>query len=372
MLGIDERALRILWTVFLFGLLIAVVYFIRSTLLIFALAIFFAYMLSPIVGVVERLLPRRRNIALTVVYFGLVGLLVLIGFQIVPAIGKQATSLATRLPSLLNGERLAALPLPAFLKPFSDQIAGVIQSYTSDLQTHLAVILRTAGSQIVSGLSALLPAILIPILAFFFLKDGEAIRIGLIGSVEDGHDRGLLEQIIDDVHLVLTKYIHALVLLAAASFVCWVAFLIFMRYPYELLLAGCAAAGEFIPVIGPAAALLIMLFVAIATNAGGWLWLIVFWGLYRLFADYVLNPYLMSAGIELHPLLILFGVLAGENLAGIPGMFFSVPVIAILRVVYQNLRRAYLQRQLLEGVRTPIKVVGPGPPDLIVEPPVNS
>jgi predicted PurR-regulated permease PerM len=42
--------------------------------------------------------------------------------------------------------------------------------------------------------------------------------------------------------------------------------------------------------------------------------------------------------VEIHPLLVLFGVLAGDRIAGIPGMFFSIPVIAILKVVYGRLR----------------------------------
>jgi predicted PurR-regulated permease PerM len=58
-----------------------------------------------------------------------------------------------------------------------------------------------------------------------------------------------------------------------------------------------------------------------------------------LFQDYVLSPQLLSSGIEIHPLLVLFGVLAGEQVAGIPGMFFSVPVIAALRIVIVRLRR---------------------------------
>jgi len=60
---------------------------------------------------------------------------------------------------------------------------------------------------------------------------------------------------------------------------------------------------------------------------------------YRLFQDYVLSPYLLSSGVELHPLLVLFGVLAGERVAGIPGMFFSVPVIAALRIIIVRMRR---------------------------------
>ena len=69
------------------------------------------------------------------------------------------------------------------------------------------------------------------------------------------------------------------------------------------------------------------------------LWIVIFLVVYRLFQDYVLSPYLLSSGVELHPLLVLFGVLAGEQVAGIPGMFFSVPVIAALRVIFIRLRR---------------------------------
>jgi predicted PurR-regulated permease PerM len=68
-------------------------------------------------------------------------------------------------------------------------------------------------------------------------------------------------------------------------------------------------------------------------------WILIFLIVYRLFQDYVLSPYLMSSGVELHPLLVLFGVLAGEQVAGIPGMFFSVPVIAALRILFIRTRR---------------------------------
>jgi predicted PurR-regulated permease PerM len=53
-----------------------------------------------------------------------------------------------------------------------------------------------------------------------------------------------------------------------------------------------------------------------------------------LIQDYVLQPYLMSSGVALHPLLVIFGVLAGEQVGGVPGMFLSIPVLATLRVIY--------------------------------------
>ena len=58
---------------------------------------------------------------------------------------------------------------------------------------------------------------------------------------------------------------------------------------------------------------------------------------YRIFQDYVLQPYLMSSGVALHPLLVIFGVLAGEQVGGVAGMFLSIPALATLRVVYVRL-----------------------------------
>jgi len=92
---------------------------------------------------------------------------------------------------------------------------------------------------------------------------------------------------------------------------------------------------------------IIMIVCGIA-GAGGLIWILCFWALYRVFQDYVLNPYLMSSGVELHPLLVLFGVLAGEKIGGIPGMFFSVPVLAIGRLALMHLRAASTAKQFAQ------------------------
>jgi predicted PurR-regulated permease PerM len=350
MLGLDERALRITWTVFLFGLLLALIYFIRSTLLLFAIAIFFAYILWPIISLIERFMPKRRTAALAIVYILLVGSLVGAGFVVVPAIAAEATSLMTRLPSMVMNGGLTKMPIPAFLAPVREQVMAALSKGAVNLENSVVPFIQRSGSEILSGLSFVLPMVLVPILAFFFLKDGRELLVSVIGSVDDGHDRNMMEAILEDVHIVLSKYIRALVLLAIASFAAWWLFLSIMGYHYELLLAGLAGILEFIPVIGPATALVIMLIVCIVAQAGGLLWILVFWGCFRIFQDYVLRPYLMSSGVELHPLLVLFGVLAGDAIAGIPGMFFSVPTLAILRVIYLHLRTTYSRKQLTANV----------------------
>jgi predicted PurR-regulated permease PerM len=154
---------------------------------------------------------------------------------------------------------------------------------------------------------------------------------------------------LNDIHEVLRNYMRTLIILAVASFAAWAIFLSVMGEQYELLLAGAAGVLEFLPVVGPAASLVIILLVCGIAGTGGLLWILAFWALYRVFQDYVLNPYLMSSGVELHPLLVLFGVLAGEKIGGIPGMFFSVPVLAIARVVLRHLRAASATRRFAQA-----------------------
>ena len=148
--------------------------------------------------------------------------------------------------------------------------------------------------------------ILVPILSFFLLKDARDISASLIGSFETG-DRTMMRQIVADINLVLSKYIRALVMLAIASFAAWAIFLSLIGAPYQMLLAGISGALEFIPVIGPLASIVILLLVCGVSGFSGLIWIAVFWGCFRLFQDYALNPYLMSAGVEVHPLLVLFG-----------------------------------------------------------------
>ena len=164
------------------------------------------------------------------------------------------------------------------------------------------------------------------------------MREAIVDSV-DLRRRDLVDNIFSDIHLLLAQYIRALVLLSLATFIFYSIFLGIARVPYPVLLAGAAALLEFIPAVGPLAAALIIVLVAAVTGYAHILVLILFLGLYRLFQDYVLNPYLMSTGVELHPLLVLFGVLAGNELLGVPGMFFSVPAMAVLRLIVIRLRR---------------------------------
>jgi predicted PurR-regulated permease PerM len=147
------------------------------------------------------------------------------------------------------------------------------------------------------------------------------------------------EDIVADLHVLLGQFIRSLVILSLATLTAYAIVFTILGLPYSALVACFAALLEFIPVVGPITAAATIVVVA-AVSGASLIVVLCFLAVYRLFQDYILSPRLMGAGIALHPLLVIFGALAGEELAGIPGLFLSVPVLAALRVGYVRLRKA--------------------------------
>ena len=340
MLGLDLRTLRAAWTVFLFALVVTVVYLARHTLIVFVLAIFLAHLLVPLVNRLQRLVPQRisRTFALAIVYLAFIGVALAILIPLGGKIGEQAAALAGQLPETIKSDPLSRVPLPDALEPWRPRISEFLKEQGARLVEGAVPVLKDIGPGLLAGISTVLAVVLVPILSFFFLKDGPALHASLVESVS-AERRSVVEEILNDLHVLVAQYIRALVLLALAAFASYSIFLSVAQAPYPVLLAVVAAALEVIPVLGPLVGGVLML---VVTGLAGYphvLWILVFLILYRLFQDYVLSPFLLGSGIELHPLLVLFGVLAGEQIGGIPGMFFSVPVIAALRIIVVRSRR---------------------------------
>lgn len=341
MLGIDARTLRIVWTVFLFALIVLLVYLTGRTLVIFTLAIFLAHLLGPVAERLQLILPKRwasRNLALAIVFVLSIVIAATVLAPIGSQVGQQAAALANRVPDILKADPLGTMRLPEWMEPMRERVTAILRSGMADFDAKLIPLLRDAGANIASLLGSALALVLIPILSFLFLQDSEGIQSALI-DLAPAESREVAEEILRDLHRLLVEYIRALVVLAVVVLVVYSAFLYVAGVPYAILLSTIAATLEIIPFAGPLAAAAMILLVALLTGYTHLPGLLLFLVVFRLVQDYVISPKLLSNGVEIHPLLVLFGVLAGEQIAGIPGMFFSVPVIAALRIIVVRVRR---------------------------------
>ncbi len=185
MLGIDRRTLQAAWTLFLFALVLIVIYNIGRTLIIFALALIFAHLLAPVVNFVERLFPTSvpRVASLALVYVALIAVLVATLIPLGSKISEEATALALKVPDALKGDPLANLPFPRWIEPFRGQVTQFIRDWFSAFGQQIGPRLASAGTSLIRGIGSVLGTVLIPILAFFFLKDGTHMRDAVVDSI---------------------------------------------------------------------------------------------------------------------------------------------------------------------------------------------
>ena len=339
MLGLDRNAARYTWTAVFVLLMVGLLYRIRETLFIFVVALLFAYLLWPLVKLLDRRLPgRSKALALTLVYLALVGFLIVIGFAIGLRVVQQANALAARLPELLTKFQPTTPPAgPPTAATIKSTVMATVQQQLARHSREILALLSNAALEVMSRAGNLIFVVLVPILSFFFLKDGHEIRNSLLGLSSGWARHDAVERIAGDLHVLLAQYMRALVSLGVVASVAYGIFFSIIGVPYGILLAAVAFPLEFIPMVGPLSGAVIVLLVAGLSGSHHLLWIFAFLVAFRFFQDYFVSPHLLSAGMKLHPLLIIFGVLAGGSIAGVAGSFLSVPVLATLRIVYRQL-----------------------------------
>jgi predicted PurR-regulated permease PerM len=296
----------------------------------------FAYLLWPLVHFLEQRLPGRSKLpSLAIVYLLLLGIFIVGGVGIGMRIASQANALSGKIPELL-----ARLEQPIGAGGGAGmKILAEIQRQLAEHSRDLLLPVSNAILSLLSHAEMLLIIVLVPILSFFFLKDGRTLFPSFLSAISEESHRGMFSDIANDLHLLLASYMRAMVLLGLAAAVSYATFFGLIGLPYALLLGLIAFFCEFIPLIGPLTSAAIILLVAGLSGIGHLVWIALFLVVFRLFQDYVLSPHLLSAGTELHPLLVIFGVLAGGQIGGIPGAFLSVPIMATLRIVYKQAKK---------------------------------
>jgi predicted PurR-regulated permease PerM len=342
MLGIDRKAARYTWTAAVVLVLLWLLYEVRSTLFVFILAVLFAYLLSPLVNLLDRFLPSRtRTPALALAYIIFIGIVAFVSVQIGSTVASQAKAFEKDLPNRIQAFQTPNPNLPDAINSLKAQLVEKIRGAVTQGSNEMLSTVAQAGIKFITVASDLIYVVIIPILAFFFLKEARTIRQHILDLITDGPKRDLLNDVMADLHLLLAHYMRALVVLSLASFTAYSIFFSIMGVPYGVLLAVIAAMFEFIPMIGPLVSGVTIVLVSAISDSHA-LAVLIFLLAYRVFQDYILSPHLMGQGVEVHPLLVLFGVFAGAEVAGIPGTFLSVPILALVRIVYLRIRKSRL------------------------------
>lgn len=316
---------------------------LSSLFFLVVLSIFFAYLVDPIVRLIRRpfkarnmewLMPRVLAIGLS--YLIVFAVLAIVISSIAPRVIEQAKEFGGNLPTYGNELRDRMNDLN---KRFDRlHISDEVQADLNKKATELGAEITTAVGGFVLVSATFVPwLILIPILAFFFLKDVNLLRLNVLRSFPAGRWRMRAEMVLQDLNTTLAAYTRAqLISCFLIGLICTTGFYL-LGLKYALLLGILAGVFEFVPLIGPAViGLIVILTAAVSDNPWRALYVLIFLITLRIIQDYVLYPRIVRGGIHLHPLAIILSVLAGEQIGGIPGVFLSIPIVAVATVIYRN------------------------------------
>jgi len=334
----DSRTARVLVTVLLFALALGFLYIARVTLIAFLFAIFFAYLMSPLVSRFERLL-RGRNRAIALIYTCLLAIVVIFFVQVGPKVTAEGAKLGRSLPTMLA--RLNSGQLATQIGEqhgWSSATTEFVQSLLVSHSTEITDLAQRLGLRIANVAQDAWLLFVVPLLSIFFLKDGRTFNDVLISTIQSRPQREFLQNVLNDLNQMLAHFIRAQLTLAALSLVVYSGVLWVMGVQYFLVLGTIGGLLEFVPVVGPLAAGVIIVGVALLTGYKHWVALLVILIVWRLVQDYVSSPHIMGEKMELHPLAAIFGVMAGGEVAGILGIYLSIPVMASLRIVFRRWR----------------------------------
>jgi predicted PurR-regulated permease PerM len=327
---------------------------ITGIILLLVLSIFFAYFVSPLVEFLKRqrtiggrTVAIPKVVAIALAYLIILAAIVFAVFVILPSLSNQFPEFADQAKSYWKslGDRTTEimkysrrLPVPV--------VNAVNNAVPKVVDTVSATATEFATSAL--GYVVYIPwLVLIPILAFFLLKDAESFRRSALLMLPRGRWRWRGDEFFQDINHTLAAYIRAqLTACLFIGIVCSLGFTL-LGLPGGLVMGVLAGVFEFVPLVGPLTiallAALLAMFHAGPFNA---FLVLLFLGVLRIVQDYVIYPRLIGQGIHLHPLAVIFAILAGEKLAGVAGIFLAIPVVAIVTVSYRH----WMEHRGSEGI----------------------
>ncbi len=344
-------------------------YTIRAVLLILIAGMTIAYALAPLVKAFSGNRPRLRPLGIATAY-----LTVLLALTLVSVLGfrpvvDDARTLATTLPESVQrldrwlarttADLRQALPpqLQTPREPSTGNIvAGKVQSFLSNLGQYVAGI-ATLGQSFASLAAA---SVLALVISVFILGDPTYFRRQLFAVIPVAFQADA-DTLVDEIDRVLAALLRGQIVVAVSMGLTATLAMQLMGVKYAVILGLFTAVTQPIPQVGGAMALIAAVALTSLQSPALALGVFVLYiVLYQIFGN-VLGPLMVGKAVELHPLVILLATMVGTVLGGVVGLMLSVPVAAVLKVVWNFFYPRLASRWDLRP--SPDRSASPMPPD---------
>ena len=335
------REQKILPLLLLITLLSYALFKLGAVLLPFGLAAAIAYFLNPLVAFLENRGIRRTR-AVMVVFLTLVCLFVTLAFLGISAAIQSTSNFSVELPGYVQqvhaftSRNLALLEQLPWLSRWE---IGTWLHQQVDQGTHtwmLSALQKVPSLVSLHVLPLVEISLLVPFLVFFFMLDGPAFLERLLDFVPARHVEMTLN-ILVEIHYSLGNYLRGIMLQA-----CFMGFFTGIGYwvmglHYAVYIAVWVALTSVIPYLGPISAAVAGGVIALFQwgTVGGLLKVLAMYAAIRLLDDWLLQPLILRRAVAIHPLFLVFSVMAGASLGGFWGLLFAVPIACMLKVLLE-------------------------------------
>jgi len=306
----------------------------------FVVAGVLAYAFNPLVKKLMTL-KLSRTLSTAIIFIGII--LAVVGFSLVffPMIVKEVNSLISMLPDLSQNwyERFMAWYEKTIgANPnIPSTFEGVLEYLNIEVEAITDWLFRSSGtlfSKIGSFASSLVHLVTIPVIMFYFMKDGDKIAHGAKKMVLPKW-RSWVFPLSEKIDGVLGGFIRGQLLVAFLIGVLSAIALLILGVEYWLILGMLAGIGDLIPYIGPFLGAIPAVFIALTTDPWKAVWVIVAFLIIQQLEGNLISPKIVGHSVGLHPALIIFMLLVGGALWGLVGLLVAVPLAGVIKVLLE-------------------------------------
>ena len=334
------------------------IWLLAPVLMPFAIAAMLAYLGDPLADRLQRL-GLGRTMAVSIVFSVIV--LVTIGalLLLVPLIQRQVASVYDNVPTYVQWGRNVALPwlqAKLHLDPGtfdSDRIIAAVKEHIGSVSSMVASALARVSRSGMSIVMWLTNLVLIPVVAFYLLRDWDTM-VAHIARLLPRSVEPTAVRLARESDQVLGAFVRGQLLVMLALGVFYGIALSIVGLSVGPLIGMVAGLLSFVPylgfMIGFGASL-----IAVLVQYGDWTHVLIVCGVFvvgQLLEGYVLVPRLVGGKIGLHPVAVIFAVLAGGHLFGVLGVLLALPAASVVVVVMRYLLERYRQSELYTETAT--------------------
>lgn len=362
---------RLKWTALGLGIL-WLVWLLAPVLTPFVMALMLGWLGDPLVDRIERS-GRSRNTSVILVYLSMLILIVLALIILVPMIERQIVTLINALPQMRDWiigvavpwiEQKTGLELMAWLDPerLIEWIRGHWQQAGGMAKTFFGYLSRSGFAMVTWGINIAL----LPILAFYFLRDWDTL-VERVAAVIPRKYIDTVGDLARESNEVLGAFIRGQILVMLVLGVIYAAGLSLVGLKLGLLIGLIAGLISFIPYLGATTGVVLAVLAALMQAQGFDLKLMaglaITFTVGQLLESYVLTPRIVGDKIGLHPMAVIFAVMAGGQLFGFLGMLLALPVAAVANVLLRYAHQRYTESDLYVAPAETTILLQPHAPD---------